>query len=146
MRSVLSLVPQPSEFLAAHWYTSSSSRSNSTRLMMSLGVYTSRVLPVYLESEMLTSTWFLLHFVSRVGGKSVLLTTVHWITKSDRYGTSGCPYGVIVRRGVPFKKLHWYRCEKCKYNFANETFFHVNKNIILRSVWNSSVCGWLYVL
>ena len=99
--SILSLVPQPSEFLPTHWYTSLSSWSKSIRLMTSLGLYTSKELPVYLESEMLTSTWFLLHFVSRVGGKSVLLTTVHWITRSDRYGMSGQPYGVIVRRGVP---------------------------------------------
>ena len=107
MRSVLSLVPQPSEFLAAHWYTLPLSWSKSTRLMVSLGVYTSRELPVYFESDMLTSIWFLVHLVSSVGGKSVLLTTVHWITKFDKYGTSWCSNGVIVRRGVPFYKETW---------------------------------------
>ena len=59
----------------------------------------------------------------------MLLTTVHWITRSDRYGMFGQPYGVIVKKGVPIVESYidsvW---NYVKIQFANEikhSFMHI---------------------
>lgn len=69
--------------------------------MTSLGLISSRELPLYITSDMLKSSLFLCHFVSNIGGKPELFLIIQLISKFDRYGVACPPEGVIVKTGVP---------------------------------------------